>query len=322
MPEPARVLVTGALGFIGRAVTAGLRARGTEVVGVDVRADRKLGVVAGDIAESGQWQDQARDCDGLVHTAAVVSMRHDPGPIWRVNTLGTRRVLDAAIAAGVRRMVHLSSVTAYSFEFPDGVTESYPLRCNGVAYVDTKIASEQLVFQAHAAGELEATIVRPGDVYGPGSRPWTVLPVEEIAARRFMLPAMGRGIFSPVYVDDLVEGIVLALTSDAAAGRAFNLTSGEGVTTSRFFGHYGALLGRRIPVVPTPVARGLAAGASALARATGRPTELNAAAAAYLARRGTYSIEAARSLLGFQPRTTLADGMARTAAWLRDAGLV
>lgn len=321
MAEPRRVLVTGALGFIGRAVTDMLRTQGCEVVGVDIKADPALGVVAGDIAEPGRWQAQAEGCDAVIHTAAVVSLRRDPEPIWRVNALGTRRVLDAARDAGVRRLVHLSSVTAYSFDFPDGVTEDYPLRCNGVPYVDTKIVAEQLVLQAHAAGEVEGTVLRPGDVYGPGSRPWTVLPVREIAARRLVLPAMGRGIFSPVYVDDLVAGVGLAAESDAAAGRVFNLTSGEGVTTNRFFGYYAALLGRRIPVVPTVVAKGLAGVVATAAAATGRPSEINAASASYLARSGTYSIAAARSVLGYEPKVALDEGMARSADWLRSAGL-
>jgi nucleoside-diphosphate-sugar epimerase len=287
-----------------------------------MRADPALGVVAGDISMPGGWTEQATGCDTIVHTAAVVSMRRDPEPIWRINALGTRRVVDAARAAGVARLVHLSSVTAYSFDFPDGVTEEYPVRSNGVPYVDTKVVAEQVVFQAHAAGEVGCTVLRPGDVYGPGSRPWTVLPVQAIAARRFVLPAMGRGIFSPLYVDDLVEGIVTAAGSDAAAGRVFNLTAGEGVTTARFFGHYGALLGRRIPVAPTAVARALAGAVSALADAAGRPTEINAASAGYLARRGTYSIAAAREVLGYRPAVSLDEGMDRTANWLRAEGLV
>ena len=72
--------------------------------------------------------------------------------------------------------------------------------------------------------KIDCTVVRPGDVYGPRSRPWTVVPVEEIRAHRLILPAMGHGIFSPAYVDNLVDGIVLAATRDEAAGRVFTLS--------------------------------------------------------------------------------------------------
>ena len=134
MADPARVFVTGALGFIGRALADRYASKGAEIRGVDVRADPERGVVAGDVAEPGDWQSHAAGCDLVIHTAAVVSMRDDPGPIWRVNVLGTRHALDAARDAS--RFVHLSSVTAFSFDFPDGVTEDYPVRTNGVPYVE------------------------------------------------------------------------------------------------------------------------------------------------------------------------------------------
>ena len=316
------MFVTGALGFIGRAVSDRLRAGGAEVRGVDLRADASLGVVAGDVAEEGEWQRHAEGCDLVVHTAASVSMKNRPGPIWRANVLGTRRALDAAREAGAERFLHLSSVVVFSFDFPGGVTESWPLRANGVPYVDTKVAAEAVVLGAHAAGEVSCTIVRPADVYGPGSRPWTVLPVQELARGRLALPAMGRGVFSPLYIDNLVDGLLLAATRDEGVGQVFVLSDGTAVTGSEFFGYYGRLLGRRVPVLPTWTARLGAAGAAGLARLARIDTEINAASAAYLARTGTYSIEKARTMLGYEPAIDLAEGMGRTAAWLREEGLV
>jgi nucleoside-diphosphate-sugar epimerase len=167
------------------------------------------------------------------------------------------------------------------------------------------------------------TVVRPGDVYGPGSRPWTLLPLEAIRARQFVLPAMGRGIFSPFYVDDLADGIVLAATRAEAAGHVFTLSGGVGVPCREFFGHYHRMLGRRGPIgAPTPVAVALAAGATTLATLRGTETELRPSAARYLARRGTYSIAKARRMLRYEPRIGLDEGMARTEAWLRAEGLL
>ena len=177
------------------------------------------------------------------------------------------------------------------------------------------------MLRAHAAGEIACTVVRPGDVYGPRSRPWTVLPVEELARRRFLLPALGRGIFSPVYIDNLVDGIVAA-SGPAGAGGVFTLTDGAGVTTREFFGYYARLLGRRLPVLPTGAAAALASAAAAGARAARQETEVNAAAARYLARTGTYAIDRARAVLGYDPQVRLAEGMERTAAWLRAEGHV
>jgi nucleoside-diphosphate-sugar epimerase len=287
-----------------------------EVRGVDLQPDPPLGVVAGDIAAPGAWQEAAAGCRVVVHTAAVVSNAVGRSEQWRVNVLGTRRVADAARGA---RLVHLSSVRAFADRgFPDGVTEDHPVRPDGSPYVDTKIASEQVVLQAHAAGEVEACVVRPGDVYGPGSRPWTILPVELIRRRRFLLPARGRGVHSPVYVGNLLDGIELAASREEARGQVFTITDGEGVTTRTFFGHYYRMLGMRgPPCLPTPVAVALAAANAAV----DRRSEANPESMRYLARTGTYSIAKARERLGYAPRVGLEEGMARTEAWLRAAGL-
>lgn len=316
--------ITGAKGFIGRALAAHLRERGDQVSGVDITASVEGGVIAGDVTSPETWADRIPPGGIVVHTAALVSNLPTLAEAWRVNTLGTRRVLDAAVAAGASRFVYVSSVRAFSdLGFPDGVTEAHPLRPDGNPYVDTRIATEQAVLQAHAAGEIACTIVRPGDVYGPGSRPWTILPVEMIKANQFILPAMGRGIFSPVYVDDLVEGIRLAASSPSGAGQVFTLSGGVGVTTASFFGHYYRMLGKRGPVVlPTPVALALAAGMSGVNRIVGGDSEANTTAVRYFCRTGTYSIEKARSVLGYSPAVDVEGGMRRTEAWLRESGLI
>jgi nucleoside-diphosphate-sugar epimerase len=310
---PGRVFVTGCLGFIGGAIAERYRALGAEVRGVDLRADPEWDVVAGDVSEPGAWQEHVRGCDLVVHTAALVSLRSGEDAFWRANVLGTRHALEAAAHAGATRFLHFSSVTVFGFDFPDGVEERHPVRPNGVPYVDTKVASEQVVLQRHAAGELECTVVRPGDVYGPRARGWTVIPVQEI-----LLPAMGRGVFSPVYIDNLVDGIVLAVGPEGA-GQVVTLSDGIGVETRDFFGRYARMLGRRgVPSAPTPLALALAGAASLVMR----DTEVTPAAARYLSRRGTYSIGKARTLLGYEPAVGLDEGMERTRVWLRAEGLL
>ena len=314
-----RVFVTGACGFIGRALAARLRADGHETCGVDLRADPAAGVVAGDVTAPGPWQRHAAGCDLVVHTAAVVSLRlDDPDLVWRANVVGTRNALDAAIGAGAARFVHVSSVTVFGMDFPDGVDERHPVRPTGIPYGDTKIASEQLVLQAHAENRIPVTVVRPGDVYGPGSGAWAVLPTQLIRRRRFTLPDGGRGVFSPVYVDDLVDGMVAAATSDAGAGQVFTLSGGVGVPNREFFGRYADELGMRLLTVPTPVAK---AGAAVLQR-LGSDPDINPRAVEYMTRRGTYGIGKAADLLGWRPRVTVEDGLDRTVAWLRAEGLL
>lgn len=318
-----KVFVTGALGFIGRTLLERYRSAGAEVCGIDRAADAGLGVVAGDVGDPTSWQDRLRGCDLVFHTAAIVSVVAPEEAIWRVNVLGTRRVLAAAAAAGVGRFVHLSSVAAFGFDFPDGVDEQYPLRTNGNHYVDTKVAAEQVVLQAHAAGEIACSIVRPTDVYGPGSRPWTLLPVEMIRSGQFLLPERGRGIFSPVYVDNLIDGLEAIGSRDEASGQVFILGDGVGVTTNEFFGHYARMLGRGpIRSLPTPLAVPLAELAGRALTAIGRTTEISGESMRMLARRGSYSIAKARRVLGYEPKVDLAEGIQRTERWLAERGLL
>ena len=329
MSEPSaatrqRVFITGARGFIGSALAQRYRTLGAEVLGVDMLGENDEAVVTGDITEPGPWQLHAAGCDVFIHTAAIVSNAADLDRSWRINVLGTRRALDAAVRAGARRFVHFSTVRAFSdLGFPDGVDERHPVRTDGNPYVDTKIASEQVVLQAHAAGEIPCTVIRPGDVYGPGSRPFTVQPVQLIKAGQFALPAMGRGIISPAFVENVVDAVMLAAGNEAAAGAVLTITDGVGVTCAEFFGYYCRMLGSDGPtLLPTRDAVALARGAAAAARIANSESEINETAILYLSRTGTYSIDRARELLGYEPRVELAEGMRRTEAWLRQEGLL
>jgi nucleoside-diphosphate-sugar epimerase len=271
-----RVFITGASGFIGRALYERYAADGHDVRGCDLVADPGRDVVSGDVGQRGAWQDHAAGCDLVIHTAATVSLRLErPDEVWRANVLGTAHALEAAGGGGATRFVHFSSVTAFGFDFPDGVEETYPVHTTYVPYPDTKIASEQVVLQAHIEGRISATIVRPGDVYGPRSRAWAVIPVELIKARRFTLPGGGRGIHSPVYIDNLVDGVVLAAAAPEAAGQIFTLSDGYGVPCREFFQPYADLVGRRLMTLPTPVAVAGAAVVQRFARFQAGDNDIN-----------------------------------------------
>jgi nucleoside-diphosphate-sugar epimerase len=324
MALPQRVFITGANGFIGRALAQRYRSLGVDVRGVDLTADTQWNVVAGDVCTVDDWQAHLDGADLVIHTAAVVSMVAPMRKAWEVNCRGTRLLLTACRDLGVARFVQLSSVAAYGVDFPDGVDESWPLIANGNSYTDTKITGEHLVLAAHAGRELDCTIIRPGDVYGPASRAWVVAPLEAMKARQFLLPDHGRWTFSPVYIDDLVDGVVLAAASSAGAGQIFNITHGTGVSCAAFFDHHWRWLGRKgsIPSLPKGIAMAVAEAGGQLARWAGRHSELGRGTLGLFARPGTYSIEKARRLLGFEPKVDLADGMCRTESWARERGLI
>jgi nucleoside-diphosphate-sugar epimerase len=147
--------------------------------------------------------------------------------------------------------------------------------------------------------------------------PWTLRPIELMRAGRFALIDGGRGVLSPTYVDDLVAGIVAVATHPAAVGEVFHVTGGSGVPAADFFGRYAAMLG--IPKLRSAPSRMLRLAAPLLERL---PLGFSPRAIEYLTHPGTYSIEKARRLLGWEPQVSLDDGMARTEQWLRERGLL
>ncbi len=322
LERPIKVFITGANGFIGRALASRLREVGCQVGGVDLTADPDNGVIAGSTGDPARWSRALIGIDVVIHTAAIVSNAAKLDQAWDVNVLGTRRVLDAAVANGVGRFVHLSSVAAYGFDFPDHVDEAYPVRVNGFSYTDTRVNSEAVVLASHAAGEIECTIIRPSDVYGPASKPWIVLPLQIIKEGKMLLPNGGSGILSPVYIDNLVDGLVLALSSDEAAGEIFILGDGFGLTCGEYFGRLAGMVGGRVRTLPTGAAIAIANIMGFVERRLGRASELNTATMLMLNRPGTYSIDKARRVLGFEPAVTFDDGMDRVEAWARLAGLI
>lgn len=322
-PRYDRVCVTGASGFIGRLVADHYRAEGADVTGVDVTADPGRGVVAGDISVPGPWRETVAAADLVVHTAAVVSMAVPLRRTWEINVRGTANVLDAARPDA--RFLHVSSIVVLPDEHPEGgLDETTPVLVGtGVPYRDTKVAAELMVLMAHAAGRRRVTVVRPGDVYGPRSRPWTIIPVETIRSGLFALPAGGRGDFNPVYCDDLVAGIVAAAESGDAAGEVFHLAGERTVDTAEFFGHYARMLGMRAPMgLPTRLVGGGASLIAAIGRLRGKATETNPDTIAYLARTAGVSSAKAGDVLGWRPRVSLEEGMRRTEEWLRAEGML
>jgi 2-alkyl-3-oxoalkanoate reductase len=290
------IAVTGASGFIGAALCRRLRADGDEVVGIDVAGDPDR---RADVADPASTVAALAGADAVVHAAAIVAERGRMEDFVRVNVRGTRNVLDAA--AG-RRVVVIASVAGWGYEFVRDLAEDAPPRPCGLPYVDTKGATETLALRRGA------TVIRPGDVYGPRSVPWVVRPLEMMRAGRFYLPSPGDGVMTLVYVDDLVDAIVRALREPGAAGRAYTVWDGSPVLAREYFEKLG---GRPVKTLPAPVLR-----AAALAFGMGP------AAVTFVTRRATYPNERARAELGWRPAITLDEGVSRTREWARAAGLL
>jgi dihydroflavonol-4-reductase len=324
------ILVTGATGFLGRHLVPGLLRAGYEVRLLarpesEVEPLRGPGVkvaTVDDIGDVGGLTAACAGCDAVIHAAALFRMWGPLLPFWQTNVAGTAAVLEAMAMAGVRRLVHVSSVAVAGKVVPGRVVdEEYPCQPQD-HYQRTKLEAERLVLAGAGQGDVDVTVVRPGALYGPwGSYAFNRLFfVEPLRGWRIQVNG-GRHITFPAYSGDVADGIVAALER-GRPGEIYHL-SGESLSHKAVSDIVSDLAGiRRWRLsVPTPVVLGLARGLTALARITGRepfyPTNL----AHYVFQDWRVSSDKARAELGFAPRPFV-DGARATLQWYREQGLL
>jgi ornithine--oxo-acid transaminase len=326
-------LVTGASGFIGghvarRLAEAGHRVRGLVRPTSHTAGLRQAGVqlVTGDLADPASIARAVTGCRFVVHCGALVSDWATREEITRVNVDGTRHVAQAAAAAGVQRLVHLSSTDVYGHPGRGPIDESFRGGPWPNRYGESKLASESEIAAAAAETGLEAVVLRPATVYGPGSDEVIGQIARAIQGRHMLLIGRGATNAGLLYVENLIDAILLALEHPAAVGQTFNLTDGLPVTWRRLTDDLAAGLGA--PPVRLSLPSGLAVrlgagledGYRALRRTTGLtlPPLLSRQAVGILARDQDFSAQRARERLGWEPRVGYADGLARTLRWLQD----
>ncbi len=328
----APILVTGATGFVGTRLARELLRRGESVRAfgrnrdvLDALAGAGAEVASGDLRDADAVRAACRGVHVVYHVGAFSAPWGDAREFEAVNVGGTRNVLDGCRAAGVERVVYVSSPSV-TFDGGDCVrqTESapYPVRFAST-YSRTKKEGEDLV--GAARGDLETVIVRPKAVFGPGDT--SLLPRLLRAARAKRLPQIGTGDnrVDLTYVDNVVHALLLAGESQAAVGNTYTVTNGDpGADAPCLWGVIGHVLASlRLPAiqrtVPLSVALALAGSAEAMAKITGREPFLTRYSASILARTQTYDNSAARRDLGYAPVASFADGLERTIAAFRDA---
>ena len=280
-----RVLVTGATGFVGRAFVAHAPARGLEVVAA-IRGPgaalpgRVRAVAVGDLAGPVDWPAALEGVDAVVHLAARVHVMHDAsadpaGDYRRVNVDATVALARAAEAAGVRRFVFASSVKALGESTPadrpfDDATPPHPEDPYGAS----KLEAERALHAIGAAGRIEAVVLRPPLMIGPGVR----------GNLRLLARAVGAGVPLPLgaidnrrsllSVGNFADALALALVHPGAVGGTFLIRDGEDLSTPALVRRIARAMGRRARLWPVPVGLLRAAGAVAgRADAVARLTE-------------------------------------------------
>ena len=226
-----RVLVTGASGFLGRAVATSILAAGHEVRTLQRSPSRVEGAadVLGSVTDATSVARATAGVDGIVHLAAKVSLAGDPAEFEAVNVGGTLRLLRAAVESGVGRFVYVSSPSVAhsgSSIVGDDAEPADPLRAHG-DYARTKAQAELLALAADSPA-LAVVAVRPHLVWGPGDTQLVARIVER--ARQGRLPLLGKGaaLIDSTYIDNAASGIAAALErAPHVHGNSYVITNGE-----------------------------------------------------------------------------------------------
>lgn len=307
------------------ALAKGMKVRGLQRSADKAKTAQALGaeVIVGSVTDAAVVHKACQGVDVVLHTAAIAKEGGSIAQFRHVNVGGTINLAKAAKKAGVKAFVHLSSVMVYGFHYPNGVTEAGPLKGDNNPYCQTKVEAEQalLKFKLNSAPDFNPIIIRPGDVYGPGSRIWIVRPLILMHKKRFVLPNGGQGVINHVYIDNLIDAIFLAIEKEAY-GEAFNITDGQETSWKEYFTRLAKIGGISPPFsLPANVLKFLIRLRCLKQTVLGQEVDLFPQSIDFLCRPYAYSITKAQRLLGYTPKIELEEGMRRTQQWLQTTDL-
>jgi nucleoside-diphosphate-sugar epimerase len=263
-----------------------------------------------------------RLCEGkayVFHLAAwVMRGRGRENDAYAVNVDATRKLAEIAARAGVKRFVLASSVAAYGLPATNDIDESVPVDTTQKdLYGRTKAFGEEALREVSNCTGLSIAIVRPAMVHGPRSSGWTIGMLRLVQKGVPVLFGDKPGNAYPVYIDDVVDALMLAAIRPEASGEAFNVSDAS-VDWATFFGHYGRMCGKKPRRIPMSLAKVIAR-ANELFK-LGIPLTVDRLN--IYVRPLRYPTAKAERLLGWKVRVPLDEGMRRSEAWLREAGFL
>ncbi len=326
-----KVLVTGGTGFTGKALVRRLLQAGHQVVALDnkeghkTRELREWGaeVVIGSVTDAAVVRRCLQGVEVVHHLAAAFRELDVPNRYyWEVNVGGTRNVLEAAQAAGVRKVIYCSTCGVHGNVERPPADEDAPIRPADY-YQRTKYEAEPVAIEYFRKG-LPTVILRPAAIYGPGDPERFFLIFRRVARGVFPMFGNGRTLYHPLYIDNLVDAFLLAMEPGRGDGRTYLIADQEYVAIEDLVRRVACALGVSVRIRHYPLWPLLVAGH--VCEKACRPFRI---APPIFPRRvdwyrqnRAFSIERAKRELGYQPAVGLDEGLRRTAEWYRLEGLL
>lgn len=327
------VLITGGTGFIGSRLAMKCLKGGdsVRVLGQENNSseawnrkqieEKGAEVISGSVTNRELVFETMQGMDIVYHLAAAQHEANVPDQVfWDVNVAGTKNILEASLNAGVRRLIHGSTIGVYGSDSGKTVNEQSPLAPDNI-YGITKLEGEGLVRSFR--NKLPLVIVRISETYGPGDRRLLKL-FKGIQKNRFLIIGTGENIHHLIYIDDLIQGFFLAASTRDGLGKTFVLAGKEPLTTNQMVQVIAEELGKKIPRFHAPLSLFFAA--ATMMELTLRPLRiqppLHRRRMAFFSKSFHFSNDTLVRHLGFLPRFSFREGVSATAKWYKEAGLL
>ncbi len=326
-----RVLVTGGTGFTGKALVLRLLADGHDVIALDSKEGLKTDelrqagaqVIIGSVTDRDMVERAVEGVEVVQHLAAAFRDLGVSEDFYReVNVQGTRNVLDAALRAGVRKVVYCSTCGVHgNVDHPPG-GEDAPIQPADY-YQRTKYMAEPIAREYHARG-LATVILRPAAIYGPGDPERFAMIFRRVARGTFPMFGSGRTLYHPLYVDNLVDAFVLAMDEGKGDGEAYLIADEEYLGIEELVRRVAKALGVEVRVPHYPIWPAIVAGhvCETLWKPFGVPPPIFPRRVDWYRQNRAFRIDKAKRDLGYRPRVGLDEGLRRTAEWYRQVGIV
>jgi nucleoside-diphosphate-sugar epimerase len=327
-----KVLVTGGTGFTGSHLVRRLLGEGHDVHVIDVARglffdelqDEGATIELGTIADQAFCEKSIHNAEVIFHLAAAFRQLGVPRKVYRdVNVDGTRHLVDAALRAGVRKFVYCSTQGVHGhIGMPPG-DEASPIAPEDY-YQYTKYLGEEVVRQAVTTAGLNAVVIRPTAIYGPGDPARFLMLFKMAHTGVFHMFGDGQTTYHPVYVDNLVDALLLAADERDHHGEAYIVGDEHYFTLNDLVQHVGRSMGRSVQIRHWPFwplwAAAVACEALCMPFRVAPP--LFRRRVAWFRQVRAFRIDKARRDLGYQPRIRIEEGLARTATWYRQHGYI
>lgn len=328
-----KICVTGATGFIGCRLALILRGQGHDVVALavvnnEVEENRRKSLeqdgiefVEGSVNDTALLNRVLSGCEQVYHLAAAQHEANvDEAYFHRINVAGTKNMLEAAIANGVSRFLHGSTIGVYGSAMSGELDEKSPLAPDN-HYGRTKLAGEQLVLTYR--DRIDVTVIRISETYGPGD--YRLLKLfKGIDKGMFFIAGNGQNIHQLIYVDDLIAGMVCAAGSARSVGEVYVLAGTERLSTNKMCEDVSVAVnsGKKVWHVPMFPLKLLVTVLEKLFSLVGKQPPVNRRSLDFFIKSFYFDQRKIYTDLGFSPETSFADGASRTALWYREKGLI